>query len=104
MIWCITHCSRETRKTVIRKHCRPRSGSPLFANNLAIFLEEYSQTYLKLKLNSSNVQCRRVCSVYNELRGIDILSGEAALSELVLPSFLKEFFPFRVDRPFSEGT
>ena len=43
----ITHCSRETRKRVIGKQCRPRSdaaergvwsGSPLFANSLTIFL------------------------------------------------------------------
>ena len=43
----LTHCSRETRKRVIGKQCRPRSdaaergvwsGSPLFANSLAIFL------------------------------------------------------------------
>ena len=43
----LTHCSWETRKRVIGKQCRPRSdaaehgvfsGSPLFANNLAIFL------------------------------------------------------------------
>ena len=44
---CLTHCSRETRKRVIGKQCRPRSdaakrgvwsGSLLFANSLAIFL------------------------------------------------------------------
>ena len=43
----LTHCSRETRKRVIDKQCRPRSdaaergvwsGSALFANSLAIFL------------------------------------------------------------------
>ena len=43
----LTHCSHETRKRVIGKQCRPRSdatecsvwsGSPLFANSLAIFL------------------------------------------------------------------
>ena len=43
----LTHCSQETRKRVIGKQCRPRSdaaecgiwsGSPLFANSLAIFL------------------------------------------------------------------
>ena len=48
--WLLTHCSRETRKTVIGKQCRPRSdaaecsvwsGSPLFANCLAIFLKGY---------------------------------------------------------------
>ena len=42
----LTHCSRETRKRVIGKQCRPRSdatecsiwsGSPLFANCLVIF-------------------------------------------------------------------
>ena len=46
----LTHCSRETRKRVLGKQCRPRSdaaergvwsGSPLFANSLAIFLQEY---------------------------------------------------------------
>ena len=43
----LTYCSRETRKRVIGKQCRPRSdtaecgiwsGSPMFANSLAIFL------------------------------------------------------------------
>ena len=43
----LIHCSRETRKRVIGKRRRPRSdaaergvwsGSPLFANSLAIFL------------------------------------------------------------------
>ena len=43
----LTHCSREACKMVIGKQCRPRSdaaesgvwsGSPLFANSLAIFL------------------------------------------------------------------
>ena len=43
----ITHCSRETRKRVLGKQCRPRSdgaecgiwsGSPLFAYSLTIFL------------------------------------------------------------------
>ena len=43
----LTQCSRETRKRVFGKQCRPRSdatehgvssGSPLFANSLAIFL------------------------------------------------------------------
>ena len=46
LIW-LTHCSQETRKRVIGKQWRPRSdaaecgicsGSPLFANSLAIFL------------------------------------------------------------------
>ena len=46
----LTHCSRETRKRVLSKQCRPRSdaaecgvwsGSPLFANSLPIFLQEY---------------------------------------------------------------
>ena len=46
----LTHCSRETRKREISKQCRPRSdaaergvcsGSPLFANGLAISLQEY---------------------------------------------------------------
>ena len=43
----LTHCSRETRKRVTGKQCRPWSdatergvwsGSPLFENSLAIFL------------------------------------------------------------------
>ena len=43
----LTYCSRDTRKRVLGKQCRPRSdatecgvwsGSPLFANSLAIFL------------------------------------------------------------------
>ena len=43
----LTHHSLETPKRLIGKHCRPRSdttecgiwsGSPLFANSLAIFL------------------------------------------------------------------
>ena len=43
----LTHCSRETHEKVIGKQCRPRSdtaergvwsGSPLFANSLAICL------------------------------------------------------------------
>ena len=47
VVFRLTHCSRETRKRVIGKQCRPRSdaaecgiwsGSPLFANSLAIFL------------------------------------------------------------------
>ena len=46
----LTHCSRETRKRVLGKQCRPRSdaaergvwsGSPLFANRSTIFLSEY---------------------------------------------------------------
>ena len=45
-----THCSRETRKSVFGKHCRPRSdaafcgvwsGSELYAKSLAIFVWEY---------------------------------------------------------------
>ena len=44
---CLSHCSRETRKMGTGKQWRPRSdaaergvwsGSPLFANDLAIFL------------------------------------------------------------------
>ena len=46
----LTHCSRETPKRVIGKQCRPRSDtakrgvwsrSPVFANSLAIVLQEY---------------------------------------------------------------
>ena len=46
----LTHCSRETHKRVVGKQCRPRwdaaergiwSGAPLFADSLAIFLQEH---------------------------------------------------------------
>ena len=50
LISLLTHCSWDTHKRIIGKQCRPRSdaaecyvwsGSPLFANSLAIFLQEY---------------------------------------------------------------
>ena len=50
---------------IIGKQCRPRSdtaecgfrsGSPLFANSSTIFLWEYL-TYLKSKIESSNILC-----------------------------------------------
>ena len=88
VIQCLAHGSLETPKRVNGKQCRPRSGSPLFANSLAITLgifKFYSRTYLKLKLDSSNIKCGGVYSVYNGLdtgrmivlRGTDTLSAEA---------------------------
>ena len=84
---------------VIGKQCRPRldatecgiwSRSPLFvfANSSAIFLQEYrtksnSLTYLKLKLESSNILCGRVHSVYNGL--MSLTTGKMVV-------FLKLFF------------
>ena len=63
----LSNCSRETRKRVIGKQCRPRSDAAergvesgsLFANSLAIFslgiCKYHSGVYLKLKLDSSNI-------------------------------------------------
>ena len=76
----LTHCSRETRKRITGKHCRTRSdtaecgvwsGSPLFATSISHFslglCNSYSRTYLKLKLDSSNIYCGRIYSVYSGL-------------------------------------
>ena len=75
-----THCSLETPKRVVGKLCRPRSdaaeggiwsGFPLFANSSTIFSlgisKSHSLTYLKSKLESSNIKYRWVNSVYNGL-------------------------------------
>ena len=63
----LANLSLETPKKGNLQPCRPRShaaewsGSPRFANRLASFSlkisKSHSLTYIKLKLNSSNVVC-----------------------------------------------
>ena len=70
----LTHYGLKTPKKIISTQCRPRSDAAecgiwsvsalfaLFANSSTIFL-----TYLKLKLESSNIYCGRVHLGYNGL-------------------------------------
>ena len=59
----LTHCSQESCKRVIGKQCRPRSDAGM--------CKSHSRMYLKLKLDSSNIKCGRIYSVYNGLSWLD---------------------------------
>ena len=79
----LTHCSRETHKIVIGKQCRPRSDTAERASTRHLIrvstvckyfshfslgiCKSHCRTYLKLKLDSSNIKCGRVFPVYNGL-------------------------------------
>ena len=91
----LTYCSRDTRKRVIGKQCRPRSdaaergvwsGSPLFANSLGI-CRSHSRTYLKLKLDSSNILCGRVYSVYNGLKWVTVNANSSVGGNMIIKFF-----------------
>ena len=77
----LNHCSRETRKRIMVNSADPDQMPQNAASDQGLhclqihvvshlslgICKSHSWTYLKLKLDSSNIQCGRVYSVFNGL-------------------------------------